>query len=1083
MAHLSISLLGSFQVTLDGRPVTDFGTDKARALLAYLAVEAHRPHRRDALAGLLWATSPQAKARQSLRQALSTLRRTLGDADRTVPFLLVTRDTIHFNPDADLWLDVAECAALSAANRAHTHRRIDRCLPCMGRMEEMARLYRGRFLGGFFLADSTAFEEWASLRREHLQRQVMEALGYLVEYYERRGDVARATQVACRQVQMEPWLEEAHRELMRLLALAGRRSAALAQYRTCQAALADELGVEPTAETTAIYQQIRDRGHIEPVPSPTASPWPRYNLPSAPTPFVGREEEREELANILAAPGCRLVTLTGPGGIGKTRLALQVAEDQMGLFHSVIFVSLADLDSASLLAPTLADALGLQLHSQGEPEQQLLDFLREKELLLGLDNMEHLLEGSDLLGRILQCAPETVLLVTSRERLNLREERVYQLDGLACPPGPAPERMASYSAASLFIQTAQRAHRRFLLSAHEAPSVARICQMVEGMPLAVELAAAWIPVRTCEEIASEIEQNLDILVTTLRNVPGRHRSLHATLEHSWRSLSEPERAALARLSLFQGRFEVKAAQYVTGASSQTLAGLVNKSLLRRADSGQYEMHRLVQQYAAERLHAAPPEQHTAEELLCDHYGQFLQEREAWLRGARQLEALEAIASRIENVRLAWRLALAKESIETLGHLLQSLGTFFAIRCWNREGVRTFAQAVERLRPEPLAGDTQGQETQLQVLLGQLLAWQGYFTHQLGQIQEAQALLEKSLALLRPYGVTKELAFSLYTLGQILFQGQSDYPAAGSAFRESLALYEAVGDRYGRAQSLDGLGDVAAREGEHDEARGHYEKGLALRREIGDLWGLSVSLGSLGGLAGRQGAYGEARHRFQESLAISRELQNPRGVAACLHNLSNVAYLQEDYVEAQRLRQEALDICRQIGYRWGIASSLKGLGDVARRLGQHAQAKEYLWQSLGLLQEEGDRRGQAYTLNSLGTVAQAMGERQASSQHFRQALEAAMEIQEPALALDILASLAKLTAGGGEVEHALELLAFVLHQTACEQQTRAQSEPLRQALARQLAAEVARAAEARGRALALDHVAAQFLDGSCLGWLP
>jgi predicted ATPase/DNA-binding SARP family transcriptional activator/Tfp pilus assembly protein PilF len=1076
MAHLSISLLGSFQVTLDGQPVTSFGTDKARALLAYLAVEAHRPHRRDVLAGLLWATSPQPRARQSLRQALSSLRRALGDAGRPVPFLLASRETIQLNPRADVWLDAAECTVLFAASRVHPHRRIDRCLPCMRRMEEIARLYRGKFLGGFFLADSTAFEEWASLQREHLQRQVMEALSHLGGYYERRGDMARAIQVAYRQVQMEPWLEEAHRELMRLLALAGRRSAALAQYRTCQAALADELGVGPTSETTALYQQIKDQEHHRPVPSLSAGPAFQHNLPPAPTAFVGREEEREELANMLAAPCCRLVTLTGPGGIGKTRLALQVADDQVGLSHGVTFVSLADLDSVDLLAPTLASAVGLQLHSQGEPEQQLLDFVREKELLLVLDNMEHLLEGSDLLARILQCAPAAILLVTSRERLNLREEWVYRLDGLACPPGPAPEGMASYGAASLFIQTAQRAHHKFTLSEREAPFVAHICRMVEGMPLAVELAAAWIPVRTCEEIANEIEQNLNILATRLRNVPARHRSLHAALEHSWASLSEPERTALARLSLFRGSFEGQAAQHVTGASSETLAGLVNKSLLRRTASEQYEMHLLVQRYVAERLRAEPREQRTAEELLCDYYGQFLQAQEAWLHGAKQPKALEAMASRIENVRLAWRLALATGNIETLGRLLPSLGAFYAIRCWNREGARVFAQAAERLSAGSFIGDNRGQEAHRNaVILGQLLAWQGHFAHQLGQSQKARALLERSLDTLRPHGVPNETAFALYTLGQILLQGQNDYDGAGRLFRESLALYDAGGDRYGHAQALDGLGDVAARQGEREEARRHYEEGLALRRQIGDLWGISSSLGSLGGLAGRQGAYDEAQRWFQESLAITRDLQNPRGVAACLHNLSTVAYLQEDYVKARRLRQETLDICRQIGYRWGIASALKSLGDVACRLGDPAQAKRYLEESLALLQEAGDRRSQAYTLNSLGTVAQTLGESQQARRYFQQALKAATEIEEPALSLDVLTSVARLVAEGREVERALELLALVWHHPACEQQTRERSEPLRQTLSQQVSAEVARAAEARGRALELDDVAAQILD--------
>ncbi|MGC9334406.1 MAG: BTAD domain-containing putative transcriptional regulator, partial [Anaerolineae bacterium] len=561
--------------------MTDFGTDKARALLAYLAVEAGRPHRRDTLAGLLWANSPQTKARQSLRQALADLRRALGDGDRSISFLTICRETIQFNIRADHTLDVAEFSALAAAVSAHPHSRPERCLTCMRRMEAMASLYYGGFLGGFFLADSTAFEEWAALRREHLQRQALEALASLVAYYEQRADLAQAIQLANRQVEIEPWLEEAHHDLMRLLALAGRRSAALAQYRTCQRLLAEDLGLEPTAQTTALYEQIKGQGHgTAGLFSPAQRPR-RHNLPLAATPFVGRQADLAALADLLADPDCRLVTLTGPGGIGKTRLALQVAADQIGLFPGITVVSLAGLDSAEFLATAIIDALGLQLHSPGDPEQQLLDFLREKDLLLVLDNMEHILAGSDLLAHILQRAPGAILLVTSRERLNLREEWVYEVDGLDYPSELEEGSLEACSAVSLFVQTARRSHRRFHLSAETAPAVTRICQIVEGMPLAVELAAAWVPVHTCQEVAAEIEHNLDILATTLRNVPPRHRSLRAAFEHSWGLLSEPERATLCRLSLFHGTFAAEAAESITGALPETLAALVDKSLLRR----------------------------------------------------------------------------------------------------------------------------------------------------------------------------------------------------------------------------------------------------------------------------------------------------------------------------------------------------------------------------------------------------------------------------------------------------------------------------------------------------------------------
>jgi predicted ATPase/DNA-binding SARP family transcriptional activator/Tfp pilus assembly protein PilF len=1078
MAHLSISLLGSFQATLDGRPVTDFGTDKTRALLAYLAVEANRPHRRDALAGLLWAEDPQPRARQSLRQALSRLRQTLGDPEHTIPFLLISRETVQLNPDADYYLDVADFTALSEASEAHHHRRPEACLPCMRHREEMDRLYQGSFLGDFYLSDCNAFEEWAALQREYLQRRMMEALAFLAEYYERRGDVRQAIQVAHRQVQIEPWREEAHRQLMRLLALDGQRSSALTQYGTCRHALAQELGVEPTAETTELYEQIKAQGQVTPEQLTRASASYRHTLPPSSAPFIGREEELAELADLLADPDCRLVTLTGPGGIGKTRLALQVATEQVGLLaHGVAFVPLASVDSADLLVPTIADALRFRFHDQVDPAQQLLGFLREKELLLVLDSMEHVLEGVELVSEILRRAPGVMLLVTSRERLSLHEEWVYEVDGLAHPTDPAAEDIQGYSAIALFVQTARRAQRKFLLTEQESPHVVRICQMVEGMPLAVELAAAWTPVRTCEEMARGLERNLDALTTRLRNAPQRHRSLRAAFEHSWNLLPERERAVFRDLSVFRGGFVEEAAVEVAGASPQALSALVDKSLLRRDGSGRLGLHRLLRQYAEEKLQDMPAQQQLVEDRLCEYYAGFLQQRGAWLRAAKQMEALEEIAAEIDNVRLAFQLGWARARVAALDRSVTSLGTFYAIRSWHQEGARVFGWAVENLsatspRLQEGSGDVQDVGD---AVLGECLAWLGHFRHQLGDHEAAQVLLERSLEILGRYEAGEKHAFSLYTLGQILYFGKNNYPEAVQRFKEGLALYQILNDAYGEAQCLDGLGDVAARQGDHELAQSHYERALALRRQIGDLWGISISLGSLGGLAGRLGRYPEALARFEESLAICQRLENQRGVAASLHNLSTLAYLQEEYAEAKRLRQEALDICRQIGYRWGIASSLKSLGDVAGRLGEYDQAMRHLGDSLALLQEEGDRRSQAYTLNSLGTVAQSMEDIQESRQYFQRALAATIEIGEPALALDILMSLTKLTAQEGDVERALELLAFVFHHPASEQQTRDQIEPLRAKLAHRVSTQAVAAAETRGRALDLNELAATILS--------
>ncbi|MGE5222742.1 MAG: AfsR/SARP family transcriptional regulator, partial [Omnitrophica WOR_2 bacterium] len=471
MARLELYLLGPFVVALDGKPITAFESNKVRALLAYLVVEANQPQRREKLAELLWSGWPQRSALNNLRSALADLRKNIGDQDAEQPFLLVSRSSLQFNPESDCRVDLSEFDRLLASANCPGFV-LDRSK--LSDLQSAIDLYRGSFLEGFSLPDSIAFEEWKAVEREHYQRQVLHAHHLLAGYYEQIGDYGQALPYAYRQVEIEPWLEEAHRQLMRLLALNGERSTALARYETCREALKDELGVEPAEETTRLYVQIRD-DHLEglgrdrrnppvsssPVTPPDTSgvlPPVKHNLPQALTRFFGREGEIAAAIERLGAE--RLLTLTGSGGVGKTRLALRIAEEVLDKFKDgVWFVDLAPLADPTLVPQQVAFTLDVR----EEPNRPILDslasFLQLRQTLLVLDNCEHQLDAcARLADHLLHVSPELKILASSREPLGVAGEAVFRVPSLPFPDPGKPfdlERLEDYAAIRLFVDRAR----------------------------------------------------------------------------------------------------------------------------------------------------------------------------------------------------------------------------------------------------------------------------------------------------------------------------------------------------------------------------------------------------------------------------------------------------------------------------------------------------------------------------------------------------------------------------------------------------------------------------------------------------
>lgn len=962
-----LGLLGSFQISLGNAPIPGLRSDKSRALLAFLAVEADRSHRRERLVGLLWPDYPEVAARHNLRQTVFGLRQVLGDHKAKCPFLLLSREEIQFNAASDFELDVAQFNTHLAAVQRHTHAHLVDCADCAAHLQQAVELYRGKFLEEFFLEDSAEFEEWALVQREGLHQHALRALAQLADYCEKQGDLAGARAHAQRQLELDPWREQAHATMMRLYALQGDRTAAMTQYETCRRVLAKELGVEPSEETRILYEQIVD-GKWKPL-TPSPLQHASSHLPTQLTRFVGRAREQADLAQMLSNPDCCLLTLVGPGGIGKTRLALQVGANSRAMFaQGVFFIPLDATPSLGSVVQAISTALGLSSHGHTDPQLQLLNFLRERETLLIMDNVEHLPNAGGLFVEMLHSAPKTKLLVTSREQLAVREEWIYEVKGLAVPTSQVGQ-VEEFDAVALFMERARRAQAGFRLTEEDKVAVVRLCRLVEGVPLALELAAAWVRTLAVSEIVREIERNLDFLSVSWRDLPERHRSLRAVFDHSWSRLAAEEQKALGWLAVFHGGFHRRAAERVAQASLPLLASLVAKSLIHQKRSGQsgrsspvgrYEMHELVRHYAEERLIERGEREAACREHFCYFLG-FAEEAEPMLIGREQVAWFNRLEEEHGNLQTAldWSLnragmldsAAGEESLR----LANALVTFWTRRDHWSEG-RAWLERVL------------SQTAHLPATLERAKALNGAVTLAVQQADTVAAtnLAQESLKLAHGLGDPLRIAWALNSYANVLWK-KKEYAAAQSECEKGLALFRQLGDDYGVAESLHALGHLAINQDHPAQAQRSLEDSLACYRKIGDLLGMYSVMGDLGLVAYLQNQDTSARSYLDQALSGARDIENIATTEAALNRLGDLARARGDYDEAGRLYTECLDLYRRMGDRDEIPSLLHNLGYVERARGNQGRAFALFREALGIQLETGNGAGIAECLEGIGAV--------------------------------------------------------------------------------------------------------------------
>ncbi|HSB02257.1 MAG TPA: tetratricopeptide repeat protein [Anaerolineales bacterium] len=1044
MARLTVSVLGELQVLIDGVPVSTFESDKVRALLVYLTVEAERAHRRETLIGLLWPDCSEQAARHNLSQALFNLRLALGDHTAKPPYLLISRNAIQFNEESDYSLDVQQFNGYFESMAENLSRESVDSTTLLTQLETMVQLYRGEFLQQFFLGDSTEFEEWSIAQREILHQRLMKSLTTLVDLYERQADYAAARRFALRQLELDPWREEAHYQVMRLLALEGQRSAALAQYENCRKVLAEELGVEPSSQTRELYEQIRlETVTYKPEQPAQLFSAPLHNLPVSITPFIGREQELADLTRLIDDPECRCISLVGPGGIGKTRLALRAAEQHRNKFaQDSAFIPLASVVSIEAVVPVIANGIGFAFNGPADPKIQLYKYLRDKQLLLIMDNVEHLLVAdpqqdtiANLLNEILQAASQVKLLVTSREVLNLQGEWSFEVHGLAFPEPEQTEGLDKYSAVALFAQRARRARSGFEINDENITGVVQLCRLVEGLPLAIELAAAWVRILSPVEIAQEIETSLDFLNAQMRDLPERHRSMRAVFDRSWELLTEEEQGVLLRLSTFRGGFRREAAEHVAETALSVLSTLVTKSLIRRNGAGRFDLHELIRQFAAEKLAEHPGEQTVTRAHHGNYYLTYFSEADGRLRNSAQREALEELAAEMDNFRAAWDWAVVHGEFALIEQTLRTFFMLYDTFGWFQEGLDMLGRAVDAL--EMAHGHSPPGITE-QVALGHILADCSWFAYRLANYERAQRMLERSLEILRPLNERHVLVESLAYLGRVM---------------------EFTGN-YARALEL-------------------YSEGLEMATAIGDRWFATLCLTlhtALVGLSHDMVKPEVTYERLQSAVADWRLIGDPSLIAFGLGFLSRSALRLGRYDEAHAALEETIALNSSIGFGWGLGSAYRELGIVAQAQGKHRPALVMFRKSVDTFTELGGSWFVACVLAEMGRSVFALGNVDEAKRVWQESLRIATEIHGPSVALEALAGIASLQAKQGDKEHALELLLVVLNHPASLQETKDRARDLRDELEARLHPSEIKAAQQHAGSKDLEEHVHQFLAG-------
>ena len=895
---------------------------KAIGLLAYLLIESDHEHSREFLLGLLWPALPTAAAQNNLRVTWANLQKALVTSDSDAqPTLIGNRLALRFNPLSDHELDVARFRALIEACRVHSHADQDDCAECAERLTQALELVRGEFLEEFSLGDCEQFDDWLLIQRENLRLQVTSALEQLAAFHERADQLTEAESAIRRLLEYDPLSESAYRQLMRVLGRADQRSAALDAYETCRRVLATELGLAPAVETVMLAEQIRTHALFE-------SHVTHVDLPPVLTRFFGRQQESARLVDFLSRRTVRLVTLAGPGGVGKTRLAIEIAHRMAGVFaHDICLVELAGVADERSVDDAVAAALRLPTNTGRSSTGAILDYLRDKTMLLVLDNCEHLVKAcARLVQTLCRDAAGLTVLATSRIPLHLGEEHVVRLEPFATPSIDDAERLTvadalSFDSVQLFTDRAAQSLLQFTLTEANVLAVVRICQHLDGIPLAIEIAAAQARALPIEAIAERLGQRFGWLNRQVGETLPRQRTLRTLIDWSYELLSTRERSVLCRLAVFAGGWTLEATEAVCTPGepcAEILAELVDHSLVvfgSDAERRRYRMHETIREFAQEQLRGSDQEA-DARERHARYYAELVSRAAENQTGQTFPERLQTVVDDHDNLRAAFEWLVVHDGEQALV-LVAQLGTsldFWELGGFFQEGRRWLQRALE---------GTQG----------------------VVSLPRGHALLAAA-----------ELSSAI-----------TDFEYGLQCVQQAQQLFQQLGDQRGEIDARLKYCNLAGLAGKNANLEAQAKEALRMAEQMSYTVGMAKAKGVLGSIAYDADMPEAALQYHLPSVALWRELESPYELAKALTNLGVALLEVGEYVAARQAFLEARDAFRSLGYQRGVATAIHNLGETAQKMGEYASARELLCEALRIRYHLGLPRGYPYSFELLAQV--------------------------------------------------------------------------------------------------------------------